>query len=88
MTIPIYVCASIATVLLAYISGRFKQRTPFVIFGFLAGAAGFLALIALPHPRYPGVTYGFLFLAASGIYAPIMPALAWFGEFQFELPAQ
>lgn len=80
MVVPIYVVATISVVVLAKISDRMKQRSPVVMFGFLAGAGGFLALIVIPHPAYPGLTYGFLFLAASGIFAPIMPALGWFGK--------
>ncbi|KIW98242.1 uncharacterized protein Z519_01826 [Cladophialophora bantiana CBS 173.52] len=80
MVVPIYVCATAVTVLVALASDRVKQRSPFVIGGFLLGACGFLALIIIPHPKYPGVTYGFLFVAASGIFCPIMPALGWFAN--------
>ena len=80
MVVPIYVVATISVIVLAKISDRIQQRAYIVMFGFIAGAGGFLALIAIPHPAYPGVTYGFLFLAASGIFAPIMPALGWFGK--------
>ena len=47
---------------------------------FSIGASGFLALLATPHPRLPGLTYGLLFPAATGIYSPLMPLLAWIGE--------
>ncbi|KAL2844104.1 major facilitator superfamily domain-containing protein [Aspergillus pseudoustus] len=78
MVVPIYICATGAVILVSIFSDRVQQRSPFVIAGFLAGAAGFLALLAIPQPQYPGLTYGFLFLTASGIFCPIMPALGWF----------
>lgn len=80
MTIPVYVYAMVWTLFLAYISDRYKERGYVVSFGFAMGACGFLALLVVPHPRLPGLTYGLLFPAASGIYAPLIPLLGWFGK--------
>lgn len=70
MTIPIYVVAMIATVIVAFWSDHVQQRTPFIIGGFAIGVAGFIAQLAIPHPRYSGVAYFFLFLVATGLYCP------------------
>lgn len=80
MTIPIYVCAMLATLLMAYLSDKYQQRGYIVCAGFFVGSMGFLALLAMPHPRLPGLTYGFLFPAACGIYSPLIPLLGWFGK--------
>jgi hypothetical protein len=70
MTIPIYVTAMIATVIVAFWADHVQQRTPFIIGGFAIGVAGFIAQLAIPHPKYPGVAYFFLFLVATGLYCP------------------
>lgn len=70
MTIPIYVVAMVATVVVAFWADHVRQRTPFIMGGFSIGVVGFIAELAIPHPRYPGVTYFFLFLIAVGLYCP------------------
>lgn len=80
MTIPIYVTAMLATLITAFASDRYKQRSPFVIGAFALGSLSFLALLVIPHPKLPGLTYAMLFPAASGIYAPLIPLLSWFGK--------
>ena len=67
----------ICTVLVAWLSGRYKQRSPFIILSYGSSAIGFVALLAIPHPKLPGLTYGFLFLAASGLYAPLICLISW-----------
>ncbi len=67
----------ISTVLVAWLSGRYKQRSPFIIISYGSSAIGFIALLAIPHPMLPGLTYGFLFLAASGLYAPLICLISW-----------
>ncbi|KAJ6441473.1 high-affinity nicotinic acid transporter [Purpureocillium lavendulum] len=73
MTIPVYVCAMICAVTSAMLSDRYKQRSSFILGSCVVAALGLIALIASPHPNYPGLTYGFLFLAASGLYSIIVP---------------
>ncbi|KEF58777.1 uncharacterized protein A1O9_03620 [Exophiala aquamarina CBS 119918] len=70
MTIPIYVVAMIATVIVAFWADHVQQRTPFIMGGFAIGVVGFIAELAIPHPKYPGVTYFFLFLVSTGLYCP------------------
>ena len=80
MTVPIYVCACIITLATAIISDRKKQRSPAIIIGFTIAACGFLALLAIPHPKLPGLTYGFLFMAATGLYMPLVCIVSWIGS--------
>lgn len=70
LTIPIYVFALIATVVVAFLSDHYQQRTPFIIGGFAIAVVGFIAELAIPHPKLAGVTYFFLFLVAAGLYCP------------------
>ncbi|OAL73143.1 hypothetical protein A7D00_2916 [Trichophyton violaceum] len=75
LTIPIYVVATIGILVFAYLSDRYEQRTPFIIAGNTIALLGFAAQLAIPHPRYPGLTYGMLFLVASGLYSAFTPVL-------------
>ncbi|KAK2811655.1 hypothetical protein FQN50_001998 [Emmonsiellopsis sp. PD_5] len=70
MTIPIYVVAMLLTLTFAYFSDRLQTRTPFIMAGFSIAVVGFIALLAIPHPDLPGLTYGMLFLIAMGMYSP------------------
>ncbi|KAH8803518.1 major facilitator superfamily domain-containing protein [Xylogone sp. PMI_703] len=77
LTVPIYICAMFCTIFISYLSGRYRQRSPFIIISYGASLLGFIALLAIPHPKMPGLTYGFLFLAASGLYAPLICLISW-----------
>jgi MFS family permease len=70
MTIPIYAAATVATVIVAFWADRVQQRTPFLMGGFSVAVVGFIAELAIPHPRLTGVSYFFLFLVAMGLYCP------------------
>ncbi|KAJ0141660.1 Transcriptional regulatory protein pro1 [Fusarium oxysporum f. sp. albedinis] len=80
LTIPIYVCAMILATTLAVLSDRYKKRFPFLMVGLGVAAAGLISLLAIPRPGFPGLTYGFLFLAASGHYSFIVPSVCWLGN--------
>jgi hypothetical protein len=38
---------------------------------------GFLGLLVIPHPRYPGLTYAFLFPIPIGVYAAVITLVSW-----------
>ncbi|KAF2871393.1 major facilitator superfamily domain-containing protein [Massariosphaeria phaeospora] len=80
LTIPIYVFASILTIIFAWGSDYKRQRSPFIIGGFSIAAVGFIAQLAIPHPKYPGLTYGFLFPVAGGLYCPFICLVSWIGN--------
>jgi hypothetical protein len=52
-----------------------------VIGPYCVAVIGFIVLRALPHPKYPGATYGMLFPVAAGIYSPLCGAISWNGKF-------
>lgn len=61
-------------------SDHYRQRTPFILLVVAVGIVGFTALLAVPHPQLPGLTYGTLFLATSGIYMSLVPTLCFVGK--------
>jgi hypothetical protein len=81
LTIPIYVFAMIIVLVFAFWSDRIQSRSPFIIGGFSIGVVGLIAQLAIPHPRFPGLTYGFLFPVAAGFYAPFVSIVCWIGSF-------
>lgn len=66
LTVPIYMVACVATIVVALWSDRRQNRWPFIFIPYCVAAVGFVALLAIPHPKLPGLTYGFLFLVPSG----------------------
>jgi hypothetical protein len=48
--------------------------------GFSIAAAGFIGQLAIPHTRLPGLTYGFLFPVAAGLYCPFIHIVCWTGK--------
>lgn len=69
--------ASIVTIIFAWWSDYAKTRSPFIIAGFAIACCGFIAQLAIPHPKYPGLTYGFLFPVAGGLYCPFIILVSW-----------
>ncbi|CAK7216239.1 hypothetical protein SCUCBS95973_002744 [Sporothrix curviconia] len=80
MTVPIYVFALGLVVVFAWLSDRLQQRTPFIIAGFALASIGFVAELAIPHPRMTGVSYFFLFLIAGGLFSPFMCIVCLIGN--------
>lgn len=81
LTIPVYVWAMIATVSSAFLSDHYQNRSKFLLYPFMVAALGYLALILIPHPELPGLTYGMLFVVAGGLYPTICGILTWNGMF-------
>jgi MFS family permease len=77
LTIPIYVFAAIITLCFAFYSDYKRTRSPFIITGYCIASIGFIAQLAIPHPKYPGLTYGFLFPVAGGLYCPFVCLVSW-----------
>jgi sugar phosphate permease len=80
LTIPIYVFAAIVTLIWAWGSDLTQIRSPWIIAGYSIAVLGFIAQLAIPHPRYPGLTYGFLFPVAAGLYCPFTCLVSWIGN--------
>ena len=80
LTVPIYVFAMIMVLIFAFWSERVRQRSPFIMAGYGIGACGFIAQLAIPQTRLPGLTYGFLFPVAAGLYCPFIQIVSWIGK--------
>ncbi|KAK3674356.1 hypothetical protein LTR78_005825 [Recurvomyces mirabilis] len=80
LTIPIYVAAMIMVLIFAFWSEKVQQRSPFIMAGFSIAVFGFIAQLAIPHNKLPGLTYGFLFPVAMGMYCPFIMIVAWTGN--------
>ncbi|KAF2093482.1 MFS general substrate transporter [Rhizodiscina lignyota] len=77
LTIPLYVFAVILIIVFAFWSDRIQNRWRFIVAGYSLAVCGLIAQLAIPHPKFPGVTYGFLFALCGGMYAGYPPMLTW-----------
>lgn len=77
LTIPVYFIGVITTVLLSWMADRHKSRWQFICGPFSVSTIGFVALLAIPHPRYPGLTYAMLFFITGGLYPAIIGVISW-----------
>ncbi|EME43912.1 hypothetical protein DOTSEDRAFT_71651 [Dothistroma septosporum NZE10] len=80
LTVPIYVLGAISTVFFSWLADRNQVRWPFIIGPFSIAICCFIALLAIPHPKYPGLTYAFLFGIPAGVYPPLITILSWVGN--------
>lgn len=77
MTVPIYVTASILSVIQAYVSDRAGKRAPFIFGSFLLMLLGMtLAITANPETR-PMQIYGGVFITCAGLYPGFPGVISW-----------
>ncbi|KAF2159993.1 hypothetical protein M409DRAFT_70716 [Zasmidium cellare ATCC 36951] len=77
MVVPIYAVACIATVLFGIFADWRQRRWIYICVPYAIAAVGFVALLAIPHPKMPGVTYFFLFFIPLGLSTGVVGLLAW-----------
>lgn len=80
LTLPLYVLGLITTLLCSWLADRRRNRWLFIVIPYSVGAIGFLGLLAIPHPKYPGLTYGWLFFITAGLYPPVIAMASWLGN--------
>ncbi|EXJ87212.1 hypothetical protein A1O3_04171 [Capronia epimyces CBS 606.96] len=80
LTIPIYLVGMISTLGCSWLADRRRTRWPFIVIPYSVGVIGFLGLLAIPHPRLPGLTYGWLFFIPAGLYPPVITMASWLGN--------
>jgi predicted MFS family arabinose efflux permease len=80
LTVPVYTFGVISVVAFSWVADRKQVRWIFVVGPYSISAAGFLALLAIPHPRLPGLTYFFLFFVTAGLYPALISLLSWVGN--------
>jgi len=77
MLIPIYTFACITVIIWAWLSDHFGVSSWFIMIGQSCNAIGQIGLLAIPHPKYPGLTYFLLFLCLAGIFCPQQLLVSW-----------
>ncbi|KIV81005.1 hypothetical protein PV11_08459 [Exophiala sideris] len=77
LTIPVYTAGLIATIGFSWLADRYKSRWPFVVIPYGISMMGFLGLLVIPHPKYPGLTYAFLFPITIGVYPAVITLVSW-----------
>ncbi|KAK5464892.1 hypothetical protein LTS15_001455 [Exophiala xenobiotica] len=63
---------------------RARRPTPNAVafhrYSIYIAVIGFIGLLAIPHPKLPGLTYAFLFTIPGGVYPPLIGCLSWVGN--------
>lgn len=80
LTIPPYVLGMISTLVASHLADKRRTRWPFIVFPYCIAAIGFLGLLVIPHPAYPGLTYAWLFWVTAGLYPPVITMTSWLGN--------
>lgn len=80
MTIPVYSFGAITTVGVSWLADRYKSRWLYIACPFAFSAVGFIFLLAIPHPKYPGLTYAMLFTIPGGLYPAVIGVISWIGN--------
>ncbi|KAF1939855.1 MFS general substrate transporter [Clathrospora elynae] len=75
LTVPIYVTASAAAVVVAWYSDRVGKRFPFLLACFCVMTAGFIMCIA--GGSVGGLVYAGVFIAACGLYPALPGIVTW-----------
>ncbi|KAF2167190.1 hypothetical protein M409DRAFT_66224 [Zasmidium cellare ATCC 36951] len=80
LTVPVYTLGVISTVVFSWLSDRRRTRWIFIVIPYTIAAVGFLGLLAVPQPRFPGSTYALLFFIPAGKYPGLIGILSWIGN--------
>jgi hypothetical protein len=74
-TIPVYLCAAVYSIGMAYAAEYLRKRYLFCMFGFCTIAVGLVVEIVQPHA--PGVRYMGLFFITAGAYLIMPLSVVW-----------
>lgn len=77
LTIPVYACACILTVVLSWFSDRVKKRSLFVIFLLCAELVGYILSIVGSSQLINGLTYTGVFIATAACYPAFVLIITW-----------
>ena len=76
LSIPLFVCGCITTLIIGVYSDKLNSRGPFIILGATISMVGYI--IAYTTSK-PGPGYAAAILATSGVYPTIPVSIAWAG---------
>lgn len=71
LAIPVYAVVVMGTITAAYLSDKYKRRSPFIIGPQLFGALDLIIVMAIPKEKYPGAVYDSLYIVVVGLHTPI-----------------
>jgi hypothetical protein len=74
-TIPVYICAAVYSITLAYIAEYLRKRYVFAMIGFCTIAIGLI--VEITQPPAPGVRYMGLFFMTAGSYLVMPISVVW-----------
>ncbi|KAB8075903.1 major facilitator superfamily domain-containing protein [Aspergillus leporis] len=77
LTVPIYITAATVAVAAAWLSDRYKLRSPFILFFMSLIVIGFTIVLASSGRGVPGVVYCGVFIAVVGIYPAFPGNVTW-----------
>lgn len=77
MTVPIYVTASILSVVEAYASDKVGLRSPFIAGNFVVMIIGFAMALGTDPTQKPKVVYAGIYIAAIGLYPAFPGVVSW-----------
>lgn len=80
MTVPIYLFGALSTIFFARLADRRKSRWMFIVIPYGIALVGFIALLSIPHPALPQLTYFFLFFITGGLYPAVIGCISWVGN--------
>jgi hypothetical protein len=76
MSIPLYVCGCISTIIISILSDKMNSRGPFILLGVTISMIGYIIAYITSKP---GLGYGAAIIAATGVFPCIPVMLAWAG---------
>ncbi|EXJ77837.1 hypothetical protein A1O3_08996 [Capronia epimyces CBS 606.96] len=77
LTIPVYFAGLVSTIGFSWAADKRRSRWPFIVIPYGISLIGFLGLLAIPHPKLPGLTYAFLFPITIGVYPAVITLVSW-----------
>lgn len=80
MSVPIYVTASVMSIVQAWASDRVGKRSPFLLFNYTCIAVGYLVCVCVDPRQHPNAIYAMSYLIALGIYPAFPLVVIWFSN--------
>lgn len=77
LTIPVYAGGVLSTLAVSWLADGRQRRWPFIVMPYAVSLVGAIGLLAIPHPRFPGLTYAFLFTIPAGVYPAVISLVSW-----------
>jgi MFS family permease len=74
LTVPVFICAGLSTLVIGFISDKMKRRGILLILGFATAAVGWIILII---SKSTGLSYAGTFLVGAGTYPTVVLIQSW-----------